>query len=338
MDRFNPLHNLVRRIYNHGGFVNSHVHFDRAYTINESMLSKTSAHLFEKWQYVDEFKSKASVGDYFANIKSAVEFQMFINTTAACTFVDIDPVCEYNAITAAKIAQEHFANEFLLVIACQTLKGVLDEAPRKLIENAMDDFQILGGLPAKDTGREAEHIDQLFHWAKDTGKRVHVHVDQLNHPIEKETEMLARKTIEHGLEGMVTAVHAISLAAHPKAYRDEVYKICQDADLSFITCPSAWIDHPRREDLVPSHNALTPVDELLERGLTVAIGSDNICDVYKPFCDGDMVNELRLLIDGCKIYDADELLKICVYNGLEVLGIDEDDYVKYSNRNERGLL
>lgn len=320
-NRYNPLSDLIRRVQNHSGFVNAHAHFDRAYTIQPHMMNKTLDHLFEKWEYVDNFKRKATVGDYFENIKDAVDTQIFLNTQAACTFIDIDPICDYNAITAAKIAQEHFSETFDLVIACQTLKGVLDEQPRKLIENAMDDFQILGGLPAKDEGKEAEHIDQLMYWAKDTGKRIHVHVDQLNHPNEKETELLARKTIQHGLEGMVTAVHAISLAAHPKGYREEVYKICQDAGLSFITCPSAWIDHPRREDLVPSHNALTPVDELLERGLTVAIGSDNICDVYKPFCDGDMINELRLLIDGCKIYDTDALLEICVYNGLEVLGI-----------------
>ena len=74
---------------------------------------------------------------------------------------------------------------------------------------------------------------------------------------------------------------------------------------------------------MPSHNALTPVDELIERGLTVSIGSDNICDVYKPFCDGDMINELRLLIDGCKIYDTDTLLEICVYNGLEIIGLGD---------------
>ena len=321
MNNYNPLNDLVRQIHSHGGFINAHAHFDRAYTIKPKMMDKTHDHLFEKWEYVDNFKRNASVGDYFENIKAAVDSQLFLSTRAACTFVDIDPVCEYNAITAAKIAQEHYGDEFPLVIACQTLKGVLEKKPRQLIEGAMDDFQIFGGLPAKDKGRESEHIDQLMLWAKDTGKRVHVHVDQLNHPSEKETELLARKTIEHGLEGMVTAVHSISLAAHPKAYREEVYKICQDANLSFITCPSAWIDHPRREDLVPSHNALTPVDELLERGLTVAIGSDNICDVYKPFCDGDMINELRLLIDGCKIYDTDALIEICLYNGLEVIGL-----------------
>ena len=335
MSKYNPLSDLVRRVISHGGFVNAHAHFDRAYTITPKMMNKTHDHLFEKWEYVDNFKRNASMGDYFENIKAAVETQMFLNTRAACTFVDIDPVCEYNAISAAKIAQEHFADEFPLVIACQTLKGVLEPEPKRLIENAMDDFQIFGGLPAKDKGQEAKHIDQLMLWAKDTGKRVHVHVDQLNHPSEKETELLARKTIEHGLEGMITAVHSLSLAAHPKAYREEVYKICQDANLSFITCPSAWIDHPRREDLVPSHNALTPVDELVERGLTVAIGSDNICDVYKPFCDGDMINEMRLLIDGCKIYDDDVLLEILVYNGFEVIGLADrmEDFGVYKISN-----
>mgnify|MGYP003318869812 CR=1 FL=1 len=214
MAGYNPLSCLVRRILSHGGFVNAHAHFDRAYTIRPKMMARTNDHLFDKWEYVDNFKQNASVGDYFENIKEAIDTQIFLNTRAACTFIDIDPVCEYNAITAAKIAQEHFADEFPLVIACQTLKGVLKPEPRKLIEGAMDDFQIFGWIPAKDKGREAELIDQLMLWAKDTGKRVHVHVDQLNHPSEKETELLARKTIEHGLEGKVTAIHSLLSLIH----------------------------------------------------------------------------------------------------------------------------
>ena len=91
--------------------------------------------------------------------------------------------------------------------------------------------------------------------------------------------------------------------------------------MSFITCPGAWIDHPRREDLAPIHNAITPVDELLAYDLVVAIGSDNIYDVYKPFADGDMMFELRLLLEACKIYDIDELVKIATTNGKKVLGL-----------------
>ena len=150
-----------------------------------------------------------------------------------------------------------------------------------------------------------------------------MHVDQLNTSEEKETELLARKTIQWGLEEKVTAVHSISLACHPKNYRNEVYKMSRDAGLSFVSCPSAWIDHPRREDLAPIHNSITPADELIENDLIVAIGSDNIMDVYKPYCDGNMLFELRMLLEACKIYDEDQLVKIATTNGKKVLGIKE---------------
>ena len=73
--------------------------------------------------------------------------------------------------------------------------------------------------------------------------------------------------------------------------------------------------------MAPIHNAITPVDELLEHDLVVAIGSDNIHDVYKPFADGDMMFELRLLLEACKIYDVDQLVKIATTNGKKVLGL-----------------
>ena len=58
MNPYNPLSNLVRRIGVHGGFVNSHAHFDRAYTIKPKMMDKTHDHLFEKWEYVKPQKHK----------------------------------------------------------------------------------------------------------------------------------------------------------------------------------------------------------------------------------------------------------------------------------------
>lgn len=318
------LERLRMLIERNGGFINAHAHFDRAYTAQTSDFenNNVNAHLFDKWELVDNFKSAATEERYYNHISEAIYNQIKMGVVGGLTFIDCDPISEKRALNAALRAKKDWSNKFNLKIACQTLKGVIDpEANRYFLENAHL-FDIIGGLPGKDKGRESEHLDILMKTAKKNGQRVHVHVDQLNCPSEKETELLARKTIEHGMEGLVTAVHSISLASHPEKYRKEVYKICIDADLSFVSCPTAWIDHRRNENYVVSHNAITPVDEIVPMGLCVAIGSDNICDVYKPFSNGDMMIELRFLLEATHFYDIDELVKIATTNGKKIIGID----------------
>jgi len=323
---WNPLADLVSKINGHGGFVNAHAHFDRAYSVSrENFQSKegVESHLHAKWKLVDKYKSQSTQESYLQHITAALRTQSEQGVQACLSFIDCDPVSEDRAILAAveakKIAAEQ--HHIRLLIACQTLKGVLDPNARKWFEKSLEYVDIIGGLPGTDAGHEAEHLDILLKAAKETNKRVHVHVDQLNSAEEFETELLARKTMEWGLEGKVTAVHGISIAAHPKNKRKEIYKIARDADLSFVACPIAWIDSRREETLSPIHNAITPIDEMIPEGLTVAVGSDNICDLYKPYANGDMLTELRVLLETNHFYDSDELLKIATTNGLKVLGL-----------------
>lgn len=318
---YNPLEELRIKIINNGGFCNSHAHFDRAGTVKaEDLKSSVNDHLFEKWKIIDEFKTNATVGDYYKNFLYALILQKESSVTSALSFVDVDPVCGYKALDAALQAKS-LASSFNvdLKIACQTLKGVIGNKPRQIVEDRIDSFDVIGCLPKADKGKESEHLDVVMSWAKQTGKRLHAHVDQLNDPSEKETELLARKTIQHGLEGRVTAVHSISLAAHPKKYRSEVYKISKDAGLSFVTCPTAWIDHPRSEKLSVTHNSITPVEELISNDLLVAIGTDNINDIYKPFCNGDMLTELRVMLEATHFYDMESLVKIATVNGKKII-------------------
>jgi cytosine/adenosine deaminase-related metal-dependent hydrolase len=75
--------------------------------------------------------------------------------------------------------------------------------------------------------------------------------------------------------------------------------------------------------MTPTHNAVTPVDELLQHDLTVALGSDNIHDVYKPYSTGDMRTELKFLLEATHVYDQPTLIKIARDNGLEVIGVND---------------
>ena len=62
-----------------------------------------------------------------------------------------------------------------------------------------------------DYGRGLEAMDILLDAAKSRG--IMCHATWTNSTLEKETEQLCDKTIEHGMEGRVVAIHGISIGA-----------------------------------------------------------------------------------------------------------------------------
>lgn len=150
---------------------------------------------------------------------------------------------------------------------------------------------------------------------------LHVHIDQFGLPTQRHTELLTKKTIEHAYKGKVVAVHGISVAAQPKEYRQQLYQQMKAAEIMLVTCPLAYIASHRSEELAPLHNSIAPVEEMLNAGIVVGLGSDNIADMYMPFGDGDMWSEMRVLLEACYLRDLDELADIATINGLKVLGI-----------------
>ncbi|GAB1659628.1 amidohydrolase family protein [Mannheimia haemolytica] len=308
-----------------GGWVNAHAHADRAFTMTpEKITVYQNANLQQKWDLVDEVKRNSSVEDYYRRFSQAIELMISQGVTAFGTFVDIDQVCGDRAIIAAHKAREVYKNDIILKFANQTLKGVIEPNAKKWFDIGSEMVDMIGGLPYRDEldyGKGLEAMDILMDKAKSLGKMLHVHVDQFNSPKEKETEQLCDKSIEHGMQGRVVAIHGISIGSHPKEYRKMLYQKMRDSQMMVIACPMAWIDSGRKEDLQPFHNALTPADELIPEGITVAIGTDNICDYMVPLCEGDMWQELSLLSAGCRFTNLEEMANIASINGRKVLGL-----------------
>ena len=274
-----------------GGWVNAHAHADRAFTMTPEKIGiYHNSNLQQKWDLVDEVKRTSSVDDYYARFCQSIELMISQGVTAFGTFVDIDPICEDRAIIAAHKAREVYKHDIILKFANQTLKGVIEPEARKWFDIGSDMVDMIGGLPYRDEldyGRGLEAMDILLDAAKSRVIMCHVHVDQFNSPKEKETEQLCDKTIEHGMEGRVVAIHG-----------------------------------NRKEDLMPFHNALTPADEMIPEGITVALGTDNICDYMVPLCEGDLWQELSLLAAGCRFPHLDAMVDIASINGRKVLGLE----------------
>jgi cytosine deaminase len=322
MQKYDLKEMLLQRIKDNGGWVNAHAHIDRAYSITQDNFHMSNATLQEKWDLNDELKRMSSVDDIYDRMVRAVERMLEQGVQALGTFIDVDEMIEDKAIQAAQKVRELYKGELLIKFINQSHKGVLDPKAREWFDRGAEFVDIIGGLPERDKGHEAEHLDIVLSTAKKLGKMAHVHIDQYNSPEQKDTELLAKKVLEHEMKGKVVGIHGLSLAAQPETYRKSVYSSMREADLMMIACPVAWIDSRRNDTLSPTHNSLTPVDELAPAGITVALGTDNIADIYKPFAGGDMWEDLHLMLEGNRYYDVANLVEIAVNNGKKVLGIE----------------
>jgi cytosine/adenosine deaminase-related metal-dependent hydrolase len=326
-ESFNPKQLLLDKIKAKGGWVNTHAHIDRANILTAENFKLVNGTLKEKWNFPDEYKKNVTVDQIYANMARVGDDMIRQGVQAIGSFIDVDPIIEDKAIQAAKRFRDNYQDRLQIKFINQVLKGVIEPEARKWFEIGAEFVDIIGGLPEKDTGHEAEHLDILFEAAKKNGgKMLHVHVDQFNLPGQRDTELLVEKTIEHGYQGKVVAIHCISVGAQPKAYRQELYAKMKAAGVMVVACPCGWIDNSwvagLPDDVIgPIHNAVTPVKEMLAAGLIVSLGTDNIADIYKPFVDGDMWTELRFLLEAQRLYDLDALADIATVNGLRTLGL-----------------
>ena len=327
MNNFDPKQLILTKIKDEGGWVNTHAHIDRAYILNDENFRLVNGTLKEKWDYPDQYKKIVTVDQIYENMARVLDDQIAQGVQAIGSFIDVDPVIEDKAIKAAKRLRENYGEKIKIKFINQVIKGVIEPQARKWFEIGAEFADIIGGLPEKDQGREAEHLDILFESAKKNGgKMLHVHVDQLNLPDQRDTELLVNKTIEHGYQGKVVAIHCISVGSQLKAYRQELYQSMVNAGVMVVTCPCGWIDNSwvagLDDDVIgPIHNAIAPVKEMIAAGITVSLGTDNIQDIYKPFNNGDMWTELRFLLEAQRLYDVDALVQIATVNGLKTLGL-----------------
>ncbi len=311
---------MLDAIKKSGGFVNCHAHFDKSYFITREGLNKSMVSMQEKWRMSDGIKKESTVEDIKLRIKRALDMLIGQGCKATCTFIDAYDAVGHKAIDAAVAVKKEYRNKINMLIATQPLGGLIDDKARALYEEITMKADIAGGLPSKDRPNDEKNLDYLFEIAKKLNKPVHVHIDQENNPNERDTEKLIAAVKRHHYEGRTVAVHAISVSAQPKEYRMKTYKEMAKLGIAVLVCPSAVISMRQLDQfLAPVHNSIANVPEMLEAGVLVGLGVDNIADFYEPFVDGDMWVELRLMQEACRYYNLNALVQIASKNGAKIL-------------------
>ncbi len=322
MHQWNLKQQMLDAIADRGGFVNCHAHFDKAFYITKEGLDQSMVDMEVKWNMSDQLKRESTQEDIEKRIRHGLDILVAQGCQLACSFIDAYDVVGERAIDAALKVKEEYKDRIDVRYMGQPLAGLTDIKSIQLFERVTEKCDIVGGLPSKDRPHEDRHFDMLFNIARNQNKPLHIHIDQENNPHERDTEKLIAYTKKYGYEGRVVAIHAISVSAQSKEYRTNIYKGLADAGIAVVTCPSAGIAMRQLDAYMsPIHNSLANVPEMIDAGVVVGLGIDNVYDYYQPFVDGDMWFELRMLQEACRYYNFQELVNIATTNGRKILNI-----------------
>ena len=301
---------FLEEIRKSGGFSCYHAHFDKAYLIKPELFIKCQASLQEKWCLYRGFKQNYTQNDLLDRMSRCVVSMIKQEVKYVRTFVDADSIVGQKCIDAAVRLKELYDGQIEIDIAIQPLEGLEDLKSKENFVEACMKADFIGGLPDKDSSPE-KHIDLLFSLSKRLNKPIDIHVGQNNVPTEKETELVLDKIEEHNLRQKVSLVHCISLACQKEEYIRHQARRMKFLDVSVIVCPSAAISMKQNHSAYsPIHNSIAPVRILLEEGVNVKLGIDNIQDLFMPLVDGDLWFETRLLMESTRIYNASKIISI----------------------------
>jgi cytosine/adenosine deaminase-related metal-dependent hydrolase len=265
----------------------------------------------EKWILMRDIKTNYTKEDLKKRMMETTTNIVNQGCTKMRTFIDVDSIVKLDALEAALEVKQYWKGKGVeLQLGTQPLEGLETEENIDLFNQAAPHVDFIGCLPSRDKS-PSTHLDIVFSKAKEFGKPVEAHLDQCNIPTEKETELFCDFVEKYNYQGKARAIHIISLSCHPLDYQKKIAKRLAALDIGVIVCPSAAVSMTQHSEYSsPIHNSIAPVKVLTDNNVSVALGIDNIEDIFMPFCDGNLVFELRLLAEATRIYEPDTLIKI----------------------------
>lgn len=314
-------------------FVDAHAHLDKAFLMPAVNKSGT---LEEAIEIMAADKRVIQGPDLEQRVDKALNWYLQNGALAIRTHVDVDSITGTESIERLLRIKQRWSDIMTIQIVAFPQEGLLrDPGAGAQLRRAMEmGADLVGGIPAIEGTPKAaqEHINHVFSLAVEFGKDIDMHIDETDDPSSRTLEMLASATIEAGWEGRVSAGHCVALAAYDDRYAREVIEKVARARINVITNPTTNLVLQGRNDPQPVRRGITRVKELLEAGVNVACGHDNLRDVFYPFGQSDMLEVAFVTALAAQLTGEEEIItafdmprrRAAAILGIESTGIREN--------------
>jgi len=154
---------------------------------------------------------------------------------------------------------------------------------------------VVGGCPHLDDDPEGAN-DVLLEIAAAHGRMVDLHTDETLDPCVLGLRDLAARVAKTGFPQPVTASHCVSLGMQPHGVQQEVAMEVAAAGVGVVTLPQTNLYLQGRDVRMAQPRGLTAIRPLLEAGVTLAAGADNLQDPFNLVGRADPMETAALMV------------------------------------------
>ena len=272
-------------------FIEPHFHLENS--VMPEFVNKSGT-LGEAIRIAEEIKDQLTAQDIMRRSTIALREAILNGVLWMRDHTDVDEVAKLDLLKAVVEVRERFKPVIDMQIVAFPQFGLADNPESvDLVWEAMDaGADLVGGVPhrEKDMDKAARQIEIAFEIAQAKNADIDMHVDETDDPYWHTLELLAEKTIETGYQGRVTAGHCCSMAAWDERLFQRILPKLVEAKVNICTNTPVNLVIQGREDGHPARRGIARVKDLLEAGVNVTCGQDDLQNMFYPFGNMDMLS------------------------------------------------
>jgi cytosine/creatinine deaminase len=309
-------------------FIEPHIHLDTTLTAGEPEWNHSGT-LFEGIQRWSQRKETLTENDVKTRAKTALKWQIAQGIQHVRTHVDVtDP--KLTALKALLEVKEEMASYVDLQLVAFPQEGINSfPSGAELLEEALKmGADVVGGIPHFEFTREygVSSLKTAFDLAEKYDRLVDIHCDEIDDEQSRFVEVVAAEAYERGLNNRVTASHTTAMGSYNDAYTYKLFRLLKMSNINFVANPLVNIHLQGRFDTYPKRRGITRVKELLEAGLNVSFGHDDIFDPWYPLGTGNMLQVLHMGIHVSQLMGYEQIMNsidLITTNSAKTLNIEE---------------
>ncbi|MEO5899826.1 MAG: amidohydrolase family protein [Ilumatobacteraceae bacterium] len=302
-------------------FAEPHAHLDKAFLAER--VPNPTGDLMGAILAMGNARPSITVADTTARAERAARLMAANGTTAIRTHADVtadNGLISVEALIDVRERLRDLVDIQIVALAGYPSTGAHGDRVRGLLRDAIEmGIDVIGGCPHLETD-PAEANDLFLTFAASAGLPVDLHTDETLNPAICALADLAERVLATGFSLPVTASHCCSLGVQPEARQRSIAERVAAAGIHVVALPQTNLFLQGRQHGQSTPRGITAVRALLDAGVHVAAGADNLQDPFNPVGRGDALETASLMVTAAHLL-PDEAMAAVSTEARHVLGV-----------------